>query len=173
MQFLHEVFCACLHGLLHLQEYKKAPDDAKSLFNNYKDFGKALLSAYLVIFGNEDPRRAMQTDWPEVGSWVVPRLVPVLMKRPLPLPWNSHAGLSLGSDPTIMLPCDNPILAWPHVTATLAPCADRHHPAVRVQLHDHRGAAQHAGHADGRSVPAGGCWLRLCDGQSAAACLGS
>ncbi|KAJ9517001.1 hypothetical protein QJQ45_027354 [Haematococcus lacustris] len=45
-----------------------ASDGAVMLFNHYGDFGSALLSAFLVMFGNEDPRNALQTDWPQVAT---------------------------------------------------------------------------------------------------------
>ncbi|GFH15519.1 uncharacterized protein HaLaN_11759, partial [Haematococcus lacustris] len=38
------------------------------LFSHYGDFGGALLSAFLVIFGNEDPRNALETDWPQIAT---------------------------------------------------------------------------------------------------------
>ena len=37
------------------------------LFNHYKDAGKALLSAYLMLYNSDDIRSALDTDWPEVG----------------------------------------------------------------------------------------------------------
>jgi hypothetical protein len=38
------------------------------LYTHFKNFQTALLSSFLVIFGNEDPRNALLTDWPPVAA---------------------------------------------------------------------------------------------------------
>lgn len=38
------------------------------LFAHYGSLGNALLSSFLVMFGNEDPRLALETAWPQVAT---------------------------------------------------------------------------------------------------------